>query len=464
MKRNVVQAMVGMLAAGGVALAQTTGTTGTGDDSTTSTASTTGFAPFNFGNLILTSTPSNATGNGGVSTVYTSSGSEFTFGTGGALVNPTQFNYVLTGPNTATITYPATNDQPASTTNLVFTSANSGTYTTVSGSDRTTGRFGLSAIPGAAPIENVSSRTTISNGGNTILGFVVGGTMPRRVLIRAVGPGLSTFGVSNPLQNPMLSLYRGTQLIATNDDWGTLLPITSSGSNGGTNSGGTTSTGTTSGTSSTGTSSTTTSTGTTGSTGAGVDTTGSGSSTSTNGFATGTLSNGATFTTQLATPADFVNAGAFSLVAGGRDAAFIATLPPGAYTVVVSSSTAATSGGATAVSGGSSTSASGTMTGASLSGTTTLSSGTTSGGSVSGTVSTGTSSSATTTSGTTRVGASTGVTAGSGTASTSSTPTLTTTPSISTPLGTSATGPTVATSAATSTTSGDVLIEVYFVE
>ena len=51
------------------------------------------FAPINLGNFVMTSTPSNATGNGGISTIFTSSGTELTFGTGGALVNPLDFSY-----------------------------------------------------------------------------------------------------------------------------------------------------------------------------------------------------------------------------------------------------------------------------------------------------------------------------------------------------------------------------------
>ncbi len=421
MKRMILRALSGLMALATIAFAQTT----TSGGSMTSTTST-GFAPINFGNVILTSTPSNATGSSGVSTVYTTSGDQFTFGTGGRLVDPMQFNYVITGPNSATIDYPATASSPALKTNLVFTSANSGTYTTVSGTNTTTGTFGLSSIPGAAPIENVSARTTVTNGGTTIVGFVIGGTMPHRVLIRAVGPGLASFGVTNPLQNPMVSLYRGTELIATNDNWGTLLTSTAMA-------------GATSGNASTGSASTPT-------------------GTTTNGVFTGTLANGNTFTTQLATAADFTQVGAFGLTVGSNDAAFVATLPPGAYTVLVTSSSTATVAASTSTKTSSTTATSGTTAG-----TSTTSSSSTTAGSTTGTSTTSTSSTAsgsTTSGGVTTGGSSTG-TSTTSTASTGTTSGGTASGSGTTTL-TSSSGTT--TNSATSSTTGDVLVEVYFLQ
>jgi hypothetical protein len=52
-----------------------------------------------------------------------------------------------------------------------------------------------------------------------IAGFVVQGGVPRNVLIRAIGPSLSAFGVVEALADPRLSVFRGTEKIAENDDW-----------------------------------------------------------------------------------------------------------------------------------------------------------------------------------------------------------------------------------------------------
>lgn len=49
-------------------------------------------------------------------------------------------------------------------------------------------------------------------------GFTLSDT--RRVLIRAVGPTLASFGVSGTLADPKLEIYQGSNLIASNDNWG----------------------------------------------------------------------------------------------------------------------------------------------------------------------------------------------------------------------------------------------------
>ena len=53
-------------------------------------------------------------------------------------------------------------------------------------------------------------------------GFIVQGTQPKRVIVRAIGPELSAppFNVPNALANPTLELHDGTgALIASNDNW-----------------------------------------------------------------------------------------------------------------------------------------------------------------------------------------------------------------------------------------------------
>lgn len=70
---------------------------------------------------------------------------------------------------------------------------------------------------------NISARGRISTPTDTlIVGFVVGGKVPRNILMRAVGPTLAIFGVTDPVPFPMLSLFKGTNLIASNENWGLL--------------------------------------------------------------------------------------------------------------------------------------------------------------------------------------------------------------------------------------------------
>ena len=38
-------------------------------------------------------------------------------------------------------------------------------------------------------------------------GFIVYGDNPKRLILRAIGPSLASFGVSNPLPDPLLNLF-----------------------------------------------------------------------------------------------------------------------------------------------------------------------------------------------------------------------------------------------------------------
>ncbi|MCF3650296.1 M64 family metallopeptidase [Synoicihabitans lomoniglobus] len=79
-------------------------------------------------------------------------------------------------------------------------------------------------LDGAASprLVNLSARSVLQPGNDALIaGFVYAGDSPKRFLIRAVGPGLTTYGVSEPLPDPQLvvhSLVTG-EVIATNDDW-----------------------------------------------------------------------------------------------------------------------------------------------------------------------------------------------------------------------------------------------------
>jgi hypothetical protein len=71
-----------------------------------------------------------------------------------------------------------------------------------------------------SPLMNVSTRATLGAGGALNPGFVIGGSAPRTVLVRAIGPGLASFGVTDALPNPTLVVFSGARQVAANDDWG----------------------------------------------------------------------------------------------------------------------------------------------------------------------------------------------------------------------------------------------------
>jgi len=53
-------------------------------------------------------------------------------------------------------------------------------------------------------------------------GFIVQGSGPKTVIVRAIGPELTQFGIPNALADPILDLHNGTgALIASNNDWHT---------------------------------------------------------------------------------------------------------------------------------------------------------------------------------------------------------------------------------------------------
>jgi hypothetical protein len=83
-----------------------------------------------------------------------------------------------------------------------------------------TGGGEVVAPPVPAPLMNLSTRAMLTAGGVLNPGFVVGGTGARRVLVRAIGPGLAQFGVSGVMANPVVTVFRGAQEVGGNDDWG----------------------------------------------------------------------------------------------------------------------------------------------------------------------------------------------------------------------------------------------------
>jgi ketopantoate reductase len=81
------------------------------------------------------------------------------------------------------------------------------------------------ALEAASILFNISTRSFVQTGDNVMIGgFIVNGTGPKRVIIRAIGPELSQYGVPDPLQNPTLELHNGMgALIGRNDNWRTTI-------------------------------------------------------------------------------------------------------------------------------------------------------------------------------------------------------------------------------------------------
>ncbi len=152
---------------------------------------------------------------------------------------------------------------------IVTTLAPGGYTTPVSTPGNATGIVLVECYDGATAdtsvrLINASARAFVGAGDAVLIpGFVISGTGTVKLLVRAVGPGLTAFGVSGAIADPQLTLYQDSTVIATNDNWST-------------------------------------------------------------------AANAAEVASAAAA------SGAFSLVAGSRDAALLVTLPAGAYTANVS--------------------------------------------------------------------------------------------------------------------------------
>jgi hypothetical protein len=105
-----------------------------------------------------------------------------------------------------------------------------GNYTAiVRGVGNTTGVALVEAYdlsPGAtSSLGNISTRSFVQTGDNVMIGgFIVQGTGTKRVIIRAIGPELTRYGITNPLANPKLELRDAARvLIGSNDNWQTTI-------------------------------------------------------------------------------------------------------------------------------------------------------------------------------------------------------------------------------------------------
>jgi hypothetical protein len=70
-------------------------------------------------------------------------------------------------------------------------------------------------------LANISTRGVVgTDAGVLIAGLVIGGSTPKNVVVRAVGPSLAIFGVPNSLQDPQLRIVDNAgRVVAQNDNW-----------------------------------------------------------------------------------------------------------------------------------------------------------------------------------------------------------------------------------------------------
>jgi sugar lactone lactonase YvrE len=102
---------------------------------------------------------------------------------------------------------------------LIITPA--GVKETIFQSDFNTPQF-VAVEPEQRKLLNISSRSFLPAGDVSIAGFVVAGNGPvgTSILVRALGPSLAAFRITNPLPDPVIELRNASgTLLASNNDW-----------------------------------------------------------------------------------------------------------------------------------------------------------------------------------------------------------------------------------------------------
>ena len=81
----------------------------------------------------------------------------------------------------------------------------------------------ISYTPGSQMHElaNISTRARVEEGENVIIGgFIITGDIPRRIVLRGLGPSLARSGIQNPASDPVITLFSSVgTVLAYNDDW-----------------------------------------------------------------------------------------------------------------------------------------------------------------------------------------------------------------------------------------------------
>jgi hypothetical protein len=71
-----------------------------------------------------------------------------------------------------------------------------------------------------ARLINISGRLQVQTADDAMIaGFIITGSMPKKVTIRGIGPSLAGFGISDVLADPLLELHEPDGSILINDNW-----------------------------------------------------------------------------------------------------------------------------------------------------------------------------------------------------------------------------------------------------
>jgi hypothetical protein len=159
------------------------------------------------------------------------------FGVAGALLDPTlelrdsSGGVVISNDNWEAAanaqSIPANLRPPNAQESAILATLNPGSYTAiVRGVNNTTGVALVEAYDldtsATSELTNISTRGLVQTNSNVMIAGVVVQTRSENVIVRALGPTLANFGVTNPLVDPALELRDANgSLLASNDNWKT---------------------------------------------------------------------------------------------------------------------------------------------------------------------------------------------------------------------------------------------------
>jgi hypothetical protein len=86
--------------------------------------------------------------------------------------------------------------------------------------DGNTSEFSATFVLPIPKLLNISTRMQVLTDDNVLIGgFIVTGISPKKVIVRAIGPSLTAFGVPGALMDPTLELNADDGSVTTNDNW-----------------------------------------------------------------------------------------------------------------------------------------------------------------------------------------------------------------------------------------------------
>jgi uncharacterized delta-60 repeat protein len=128
---------------------------------------------------------------------------------------------------TATATSTAAATATATATAMATATATATPTATATTTPTSTATTTPTAMPTATPglVGNVSTRLPVGTGDDALIeGFIVQGPAgsTKKIMVRAIGPSLAAFGITDVLANPTLEIHdSGNATVATNNDWRT---------------------------------------------------------------------------------------------------------------------------------------------------------------------------------------------------------------------------------------------------